>query len=75
MTARQQITKAAEREAESFGRTSHTGREYLDVLTIRQAIAMRDSRGVPEREIERALRLKDGVMSRLGGKGVVAEIR
>lgn len=54
---------------------SHTGREYLDVLTIRQAIAMRDSRGVPEREIERVLRLKDGVMSRLGGKGVVGEIR
>lgn len=72
--ARQRATKAAEREAEEFGRTSHGGREYLDALTIRQALSMRDRAGVPPGEIERALRLKEGVLGRLGGKGVVGEI-
>lgn len=67
--------KEAEQEAEEFGRTSHTGRRYLDVMTIRQALAMRDVNGLPGEEVERALRLKGGVMGMLGGKGVVGEIR
>ncbi|RMJ20917.1 hypothetical protein PHISP_08215, partial [Aspergillus sp. HF37] len=57
VTARQRIAKAAEREAEEFGRTSHAGREFLDAWTLRQALVMRDQ-GVPGTEIERALRLK-----------------
>ncbi|RJE16973.1 hypothetical protein PHISCL_10690, partial [Aspergillus sclerotialis] len=75
VTARQRIAKAAECEAEEFGKQSHGGREYLDALTIRQALAMRDHNRLPNGEIERILRLKSGVMSRLGGKGVVSEVR
>ncbi|OJJ44557.1 hypothetical protein ASPZODRAFT_18134 [Penicilliopsis zonata CBS 506.65] len=73
VTARQRLTQAAEREAEAFGRQSHAGREFLDILTIRQALSMRDSQGVPEAEVEKVLRLKKGVLSRLG-RGVVSEI-
>jgi hypothetical protein len=74
ITARQRIAKAAEAEAEAFGRTSFTGREYLDALTIRQALSMRDRQGMPSGEIERLLQMKKGVMDRLGKKGVVSEV-
>ncbi|KAE8158975.1 Oligosaccharyltransferase subunit Ribophorin II-domain-containing protein [Aspergillus tamarii] len=74
VTARQKIAKAAEREVELVGRPGFTGREYLDALTIRQALSMRDRQGMPSGEIERLLRLKRGVVDRLGKKGVVSEV-
>lgn len=74
VTARQKIAKAAEREVELTGRQGFTGREYLDALTIRQALSMRDRQGMPSGEIERLLRLKKGVVDRLGEKGVVSEV-
>ncbi|GKZ37285.1 hypothetical protein AbraIFM66950_008770 [Aspergillus brasiliensis] len=73
-SARQRLTKAAEQELESMGRSGFQGREYLDALTIRQVLAMRDRQGLSAEEIERLLRLKSGVVGRLGGKGVVADI-
>ncbi|KAJ9253820.1 hypothetical protein DTO027B5_1440 [Paecilomyces variotii] len=75
VTARQRITKAAEQEAEAFGRESHVGREFLDALTIRQALTMRDRQGKSAAEIENALRLKPGVMERLGRQSIVSEAR
>lgn len=57
-----------------MGRSGFQGREYLDALTIRQVLAMRDRQGLSAEEIERLLRLKSGVVGRLGGKGVVADI-
>ena len=74
VTARQKIAKAAEREVELVGRPGFAGREYLDALTIRQALSMRDRQGLPAGEIERLLRLKKGVVDRLGQKGVVSEV-
>ena len=74
VNARQRITEAAEKEAEEFGRQNHGGREFLDVLTIRQAISMRDRQGLSARDIESTLRLKKGVMDRLGKKGIVSEV-
>ncbi|KAL1966452.1 hypothetical protein VTN77DRAFT_4594 [Rasamsonia byssochlamydoides] len=74
LASRAKITKAAEEEAESFGRQSHEGRQFLDVLTIRQALSMRDKQGLPDGEIERLLRLKKGVVARLGRKGLVGEV-
>lgn len=75
VTARQRIAKAAEQEAEAFGRQSHAGREFIDALTIRQALSMRDRQGRSAEQIEQALRLKSGVVGRLGRKGVVSEAR
>lgn len=74
VNARQRITEAAEKEAEEFGRQNYGGREFLDVLTIRQAISMRDKQGLSLRDIESMLRLKKGVMDRLGKKGIVSEV-
>ena len=73
-SARQRITKEAEQEAESFGKQSHAGREYLDALTIRQALSMRDRQGLSGEDIERILRLKKGVVGRLGKKEVFGEV-
>ncbi|PYH97237.1 hypothetical protein BO71DRAFT_427308, partial [Aspergillus ellipticus CBS 707.79] len=73
-SARQRLTKAAEQEAEAMGRTNFAGREFLDALTIRQVLAMRDRQGLKAGEIERLLRLKHGVVERLGGRGVVGDI-
>ncbi|KAH8700198.1 hypothetical protein BGW36DRAFT_425031 [Talaromyces proteolyticus] len=73
LSSRTRITKAAEQEQEVFGRQSHQGREFLDVLTIRQALQMRDRQGLSMAEIERLLRLKKGVMLRLGERGLVSE--
>jgi hypothetical protein len=73
LSSRSRITKAAEQELESFGRPSHPGREYLDAMTIRQVLTMRDRQKLGDGDIERMLRLKKGVVSRLGERGVVSE--
>ena len=73
-SARQRVTREAEAEAEGFGKQSHTGREYLDALTIRQVLVMRDRQGLSNDEIERMFRLRKGVIEKLGGRGVVSAI-
>ena len=43
-------------------------------MMIRQILVLRDERGVEDAEIERRLGLKEGVVKRLGGRGVVGEV-
>lgn len=57
-----------------LGRPDHEGREFIDVVTIRQLLQMRNRQNLPDEQIERLLRLKKGVVSRLGPKGLVAEV-
>ncbi|KAI1800478.1 hypothetical protein F4811DRAFT_27984 [Daldinia bambusicola] len=45
------------------------GREFLDVGTLKQALVLQ-ARGAPAAEIEKRLRMKSGVVERLGPKGV-----
>ncbi|KAL3465994.1 hypothetical protein BJX64DRAFT_251430 [Aspergillus heterothallicus] len=71
ITARQRIAREAEAEAEAMGQGTFTGRRYLDALTIRQVLDMRDKQGVSGKEIERLLRLRAGTVERLGEKGVM----
>ncbi|EEH18109.2 hypothetical protein PABG_00672 [Paracoccidioides brasiliensis Pb03] len=75
LSARAQLEKAAESELEAMGRHGHPGREFLDIVSIKQILAMRDREGVSEEMIERQFRLKKGVVGRLGVKGVVGVIR
>jgi hypothetical protein len=44
-------------------------------VSIKQVLAMRDRQGVRSDVIERHMRLKEGVVGRLGRKGVVGEPR
>lgn len=71
LSARSRLQDEAEVEFMEGGKRGHAGRQYLDVYTIRQILQMRDQRGQSDKEIERVLGLKDGVVERLGGKGVV----
>ncbi|PWY66970.1 hypothetical protein BO83DRAFT_419416 [Aspergillus eucalypticola CBS 122712] len=73
-SARQRLTKAAEQEFEAMGRSGFQGREFVDAFTIRQVLSMRDRQGLSAGEIERLLRLKSGVVGRLGERGVVGDI-
>ncbi|WEW59524.1 hypothetical protein PRK78_004998 [Emydomyces testavorans] len=75
LSARSNLAKFAQHELESFGKQSHAGRQFLDVVTIKQILAMRDREGIRPEEIERHFRLKAGVVERLGAKGIVGEVR
>ncbi|KAH9892956.1 hypothetical protein F4778DRAFT_749007 [Xylariomycetidae sp. FL2044] len=68
LEARRRLEERARAELEDPGASG--AREFLDVGTIRQALALR-ARGAPSREIERRLRLKEGAVERLGPEGVV----
>lgn len=72
--ARQEITKAAQEELEAAGLGNVAGRQFLDAFTISQALTMRDQQKMPRREIERLLRMKEGVMDRLGKDGVISRV-
>jgi hypothetical protein len=74
LTARQTAAKAAQEEAEQIGRPGFAGREFVDAWTIRQALTMRDRQGLSLGEIEGMLKLKKGVLGRLGAKGIVGEV-
>lgn len=73
LDARERITQAAEREAEQVGKPNFAGRQFVDALTLRQAISMRDKQGLPPSEIESTLQLRKGVLERLGKRGIVSE--
>lgn len=50
------------------------GRRFLDVLTIRRVLVLRDEKGLGGAEIERGLGLGVGVVGRLGGRAVVGDL-
>jgi hypothetical protein len=56
-----------------MGRKGYPGKEFLDVVLIRQALMLRDDKGLDDKEIEKRLELKSGVMARLGRKGIVGD--
>ncbi|KAL1839422.1 hypothetical protein VTJ49DRAFT_1523 [Mycothermus thermophilus] len=71
LEARRRLEARAAEELERRGRSSDPGAELLDVGTIKRVLAMREA-GTPEGDIEARLRLRPGVVERLGGRGVVA---
>jgi len=71
LQARERLAEEAENEFENLGRRGANGRRFLDVITIRQVLRMRDDFGRGEREIEEQFGLKKGMVGRLGMKGVV----
>ncbi|KAK4444103.1 hypothetical protein QBC34DRAFT_430242 [Podospora aff. communis PSN243] len=71
LDARRRIQEQADRELDNLGRPGAQGREFLDVATVRKVLLMRQ-RGDSAAEIESTLKLKPGVVARLGPLGVVA---
>lgn len=56
-----------------MGRKGREGRRFLDVVTIRQILMLRDEKGLGTREIESKLGLAKGLVEKLGGRGVVGD--
>lgn len=69
LEARRQIQERAQVETENPG----SPREFVDAGTLRQVLNLR-IRGAPAAEIERRLRLKSGVVERLGRPGVIVPL-
>ena len=74
LDARNRLTDAAEAEFSEMGRRGFQGKEFLDVVLIRQALMMRDEKGMTNTAIEKTLGLKNGVVARLGRKGTVGDV-
>ena len=72
--ARTRLSQAAELEFSQMGKRGFQGKEFLDVVLIRQALMLRDEKGLGDEEIEKRLELKRGVMARLGPKGIVGDV-
>ena len=72
LEARRLLQERAEAEFEDSA-TGARGREFLDAATLRHVLGLRAS-GTPAREIEARLRLKPGVVARLGSQGVVVPL-
>lgn len=70
LDARARLQDEAEKEFIEAGKRGHEGRQFLDVYTIRQILMLRDKSGVGGEEIERRLGLKEGVVERLGARGL-----
>lgn len=69
LEARQRLQDQATLEFEQPGR----GREFLDVGTLKQMLMMQ-ARGSAPADIEKRLRLKSGVVGRLGPRGVTLPV-
>lgn len=67
LNRRRDIQRAAESEAAE----GETQRSFVDVLTLRRVLVLRD-RGVAGEEIEREIGLRRGLVGRLGPRGVVS---
>lgn len=74
LTARYRLAEEAEREFENVGRRGQEGRRFLDVVTLRQVVGMREG-GMGDEEIEKKMGLSRGAVGRLGRVGVVGVAR
>lgn len=75
LMSRTRISAEAEADMESLGRKGHGGRRFVDVVSLKQIISMRDTQGVSEEVIETQFGLKKGTLANLGPKGVVTDVR
>lgn len=71
LDARSKLQDQADEEFMAAGRRGHAGRQFLDATTIRQVLMLRDHQRMPTSEIETELRLKSGVVDRLGPRNTV----
>ena len=71
LEARRKLQDAATAEFDRTGRSTDRGREFLDVRTIHDILALRE-RGIDPSAIESKFNLKAGVVKRLGQTGMVS---
>ncbi|KXL46371.1 hypothetical protein M433DRAFT_157690 [Acidomyces richmondensis BFW] len=74
LEARSKLQEEAEKEFDQVGKGVNGGRQFLDVMVIRQILAQRDQ-GKSAANIERDMGLKKGVVERLGPRGMVCLVQ
>jgi hypothetical protein len=73
VNARERIGKLWEEERDALGRGSFAGRTMLCAGELSEIIQLRDD-GMVDGEIEKKMRLRRGLVGRLGVRGVVANV-
>ena len=71
LDARRQLQERAEQEVANIGKSGYKGREFIEASAIREILMLRQQGHSPA-DIEARLRLRPGVVARLGPLGVVA---
>lgn len=69
--ARARLGKIYDEESESLGRGSFKGRTLISAADLKNVLAMRDDGNRPAGEIEKQLRLQQGLLEKLGQAGMV----
>ncbi|KAM3503846.1 hypothetical protein MY11210_008573 [Beauveria gryllotalpidicola] len=75
LAARRGVQERAEADTERFQRVGMRGaaRRYVDMRTLSDALQLLD-RGVPRDEVEARMGMQDGLLARLGRKGVLTHL-
>ncbi|KAF7551311.1 hypothetical protein G7Z17_g5092 [Cylindrodendrum hubeiense] len=73
LAARQRFQQEAEQDFESMGRANTQGRRFLDMRTMVDAMKLR-GHGVADKDIEAKLRIRPGLLERLGPQGVLSHV-
>jgi len=71
LEVRRRLDTRARAELENTGKSTDKGKEFLDIGTVKQMLVLRQG-GASAADIETRLRLKPGVVARLGPPGMVA---
>lgn len=71
LRAREQVGQRWEEEQENLGRSSFAGRTLMGAKELKGVLEMRDRGGGDRSGIERRFGLREGLVGRLGGSGVV----
>lgn len=75
LDARRRIQERADADTEHFQQVGLRGarRRYVDMRTLADALQLLD-KGVPAREVESKMGMEEGLLNRLGRKGVVTHL-
>ena len=71
LEARRRLQLRADEDFEAMGRASSTGRRFVDVRIVVEALKLRE-RGMPTAEIEKKLSLQPNLLGKLGRPGVLS---
>lgn len=71
LEARRRLEAQARNELDNMGKSSDLGREFLDIATVKKILVLRQ-RGESASAIEERLRLRPGIVARLGPAGIVS---
>jgi hypothetical protein len=73
LEARRRLQCRADADFEAVGLPHHSGRRFVDMRTLLDALRLRD-RGMPLSDIERRLGLEARLLNKLGRQGIVRHV-